>query len=68
MSQEEKEYQNSEYNRRVVKVTEQYLALVKIQLQNKLKEMKDGARLIANRSKNPELQKIVDKLDRYEIK
>lgn len=68
MSNERKEIHDSEYNRRLMKLSEQYLALVKIQLQVKLKELKDGARTIANNSKNPELKKVCDKLDKYEIK
>lgn len=68
MNNPKKEVHNSEYNRRLIKLSEQYLGLVKIKLQTQIKEMKEGARNIAMKSKNPELMKICDKLDKLEIK
>jgi len=66
--QEQKYVHNSEYNKRLLKVASSYHALLKIQLKAKLKELQEGARNIANNSKNPELLKVCSKLDQLEIK
>lgn len=61
-----KEFHNSEYNRRLVKVVQNYHALLRVQMKTKLKELQEGARAIAG--DNPELQKVCTKLDQLEIK
>jgi len=68
MSHENKEYcQDSEYNRRLIKLTDNYLALFRIQMQEKLATFKAGAWNIAKSSKNPELIKICEEIDKIVI-
>lgn len=62
-----KNIHNSEYNRRMLKVAEEYTALMKIQMKMKLDKMKEGAWNIANNSKNPELKKVCRELDKLKI-
>lgn len=65
----EKEYcQDSKFNRHLLSITDNYSALLKVQVQEKIRKMKEGARNIANRSNNPELLKICRELDKIEIK
>ena len=59
--------QDIEYNRRLAKLSENYLALFKLQMQEKLDKFKSGAWNIANISKNPELKKVCEELDKIEL-
>ena len=54
---------NSEYNKELLNVAEKYKELMLLKIKAKLETMKQGARLIANTSKNPELKKACDALD-----
>ncbi len=68
MATEPKYCQNSEYNKRLLKVSDDYVALLKIQLQDRLSKMKAGAWNIIKASDNPKLKKICQELDKLEIK
>ena len=68
MSNTRKEVHDSEYNRKLIKVTREYAALLKIQLKTKVKKMKEGAWNIANASNNPKLKEVCRELDKLELK
>ncbi len=67
MSEETKTCQDSEYNKELLNVAEKYKELMLLKIKAKLETMKDGARLIANTSKNPELIKACDELDKIKL-
>jgi len=59
--------QDSPFNRHILKITEQYSALLKLRLEKQLEDMKKGAHQIAAGSKNPKLKEICEKLDQLKF-
>ena len=59
--------QDSLYNRKLIGITEKYMALLKFQMKKDLETLKKDAWEIASRSDNPKVKDACRELDRLEI-